>query len=236
MISPLMSCSARLPVYTLLIAAIVPDETILGFIGLPGLVMFGLYFFGIFTALVIAFVTRKWAITPSANSLMMELPSYRVPNLKNVLRSSWQKGFLFLKKAGTVIFALSILLWALVTFPEAPKGATEPAINYSAAAKIGKTFEPIFSPLGFDWKMTTALIPSFAAREVLVSAMGTVMSVNEEDEDALIVGLSKKMSSEYSIASLMALLIWFVFSPQCIATVGVIKKETGGYKLSLIHI
>ncbi len=235
MISPLMACSARLPVYTLLIAAIVPDETYMGF-GLPGLVMFGLYSFGIVTALIISFITKKWALTPSANSLLMELPAYRVPNFKNVIKGAWQKGVLFLKKAGTVIFALSIVLWALVTFPEPPEGATEPAINYSVAAKIGKTFEPVFSPLGFDWKMTTALIPSFAAREVLVSAMGTVMSVNEDDEDALIAGLSTKMANEYSLASLMALLIWFVFSPQCIATIGVIKKETNGYKMPVIFV
>jgi ferrous iron transport protein B len=236
MISPLMACSARLPVYTLLIAAIVPEDKVLGLFGLPGLVMFALYAFGIVTALIISLITKKWAINPSTNSLMMELPAYRTPNLKNVLRSSFQKAFLFLKKAGTVIFALSIILWGLVTFPEAPKGATDPAINYSAAAKIGRTFQPLFAPLGFDWKITTALIPSFAAREVLVSAMGTVMSVEEEDEDALIVGLSSKMSDEYSLATLMALLIWFVFSPQCIATVGVIKKETGGYKMPTVFM
>ena len=236
MISPLMSCSARLPVYTLLIAAVVPDKTILGFVGLPGLVMFALYSFGIVTALIIALLTKKWAITPSANILMMELPEYRKPNLVNVLRSAWQKGYLFLRKAGTVIFALSILLWGLVTFPEAPKGATDAAINYSAAAKIGKTFEPIFSPLGFDWKITTALIPSFAAREVLVSAMGTVMNIDEEDEEKLIVSLSDVMGDEYSIATLMALLVWFIFSPQCIATVGVIKKETGGYKMPILFM
>jgi ferrous iron transport protein B len=198
--------------------------------------MFALYAFGIVSALIIALITKKWAINPSTNSLMMELPAYRTPNIKNVLRSAWQKAFLFLKKAGTVIFVLSIIIWGLVTFPEAPKGATEPAINYSAAAKVGKTFQPLFAPLGFDWKITTALIPSFAAREVLVAAMGTVMSVEEEDEDALIVGLSKKMSNEYSLATLMALLIWFVFSPQCIATVGVIKKETGGYKMPIVFM
>jgi len=236
MISPLMACSARLPVYTLLIAAIVPEEKVLGFIGLPGLTMFALYSFGIVTAFAIAFITKSWAITPTANTLMMELPAYRTPNLINVLRSSWQKAFLFLKKAGTIIFTLSIILWGLVTFPEPPVGATEPAITYSAAAKIGRTFQPIFAPLGFDWKMTTALIPSFAAREVLVAAMGTVMSVEAEDEDKLITGLSSKLSAEYSLATLMSLLIWFVFSPQCIATVGVIKKETGGYKMPIIFM
>ncbi len=234
LISPLMACSARLPVYTLLIAAVVPNETVMGFLGLPGLVMFGLYAFAIIVSFIVAFVSRKVITGTSVSYLMMELPPYRTPRLVNVLRGAWQKGLVFLKKAGTVIFALSIVIWGLVTFPGAPEGATEPKINYSAAAKIGKTFQPVFSPLGFDWKMTTALIPSFAAREVLVSAMGTVMAVDEEDEDKLIEGLSELMKNEYSVASLLALLVWFIFSPQCIATFGVMKKETNGYKIPLI--
>jgi ferrous iron transport protein B len=236
MLSPLMACSARLPVYTLLIAAIVPNEKVFGFIGMPGLVMFALYAFAILTSFVIAFVTKATAITPTVSTLMMELPAYRVPKLKNVLLSAFQKGYLFLKKAGTIIFVLSIIIWGLVTFPEPPKNATGPAINYSAAAKIGKTIQPIFAPLGFDWKMTTALIPSFAAREVLVSAMGTVMNVHAEDDDKLIDSLSSRMGAEYSMASLLALLVWFVFSPQCIATIAVMKKETNGYKMPMIFL
>lgn len=234
LISPLMACSARLPVYTLLIAAVVPPKTVMGFLGLPGLVMFSLYAFAIIVSFIVAFISRKMIAGASVSYLMMELPPYRMPRLVNVLRGAWQKGFLFLKKAGTVIFALSIVIWGLVTFPGAPEGAEEPAINFSAAAKIGKTFEPIFRPLGFDWKMTTALIPSFAAREVLVSAMGTVMAVDEEDEDKLIDDLSVLMKNEYSVATLLALLVWFIFSPQCIATFGVMKKETNGYKIPLI--
>jgi ferrous iron transport protein B len=236
MLSPLMACSARLPVYTLLIAAIVPNEKVLGFIAMPGLVMFALYAFAIITSFIIAFVTKATAITPTASRLMMELPAYRVPKMKNVLYSAFQKGYLFLKKAGTVIFVLSIIIWGLVTFPNAPKNATDPAINYSAAAKIGNTLEPIFRPLGFDWKMTTALIPSFAAREVLVSALGTVMNVDAENDDKLIDSLSSRLSAEYSMASLMALLVWFVFSPQCIATIAVMKKETNGYKIPIMFL
>lgn len=234
LISPLMACSARLPVYTLLIAAIIPNKTVMGFLGLPGLVMFSLYAFAIIVSFIVAFISRKMITGASASYLMMELPPYRMPRLINVLRGSWQKGALFLKKAGTVIFTLSILIWGLVTFPGAPENADQPAINYSAAARIGKAFEPVFKPLGFDWKMTTALIPSFAAREILVSAMGTVMAVDEEDEDKLIEDLSVLMKNEYSVASLLALLVWFIFSPQCIATFGVMKKETGGYKIPII--
>lgn len=236
MISPLMACSARLPVYTLLIGIMIPNETVLGFLGLPGLVMLGLYLFGIVTALVISLVSSKRSKGQNAYTLMMELPSYKVPNFKEVILGAIDKGVLFLKKAGTIIVVLSMIIWALVTFPGAPENADKPEIHYSAAATVGRTFEPIFRPLGFDWKITTALIPSFGARELLVSAMGTVMAVNEseENEDAYAGKLSTLLQNEYSFATLMALLIWFVFSPQCISTFGVLRKETGGYKLPII--
>lgn len=236
LISPLMACSARLPVYTLLIAAIVPNQKVMGFLGLPGLVLFSLYAFAIVTSFVVAFISRKVMAGASVSYLMMELPPYRVPRLINVLRGSWQKGMIFLKKAGTIIFTLSIVIWGLVTFPSAPENAVGPKINYSAAATIGRAFQPLFSPLGFDWKMTTALIPSFGAREVLVSAMGTVMAMEEEDEDKLIEDLSSVMKKEYSLATLLALLVWFVFSPQCISTFAILKKETNGYKIPLIFV
>lgn len=236
MISPLTTCSARLPVYTLLIAVIVPDTKLFGFLGLPGLVLFGLYMFGILSAFAVAFLAKKTFAPSSPSYLMMELPPYRVPKASSIIRGALQKGWVFVKKAGTVIFLLSIIIWGLVTFPGAPENADKPEIHYSYAAKVGRTFEPLFRPLGFDWKITTALIPSFAAREVLVSAMGTVYAVDGDDpEDSGYIGsLSKIMSSQYSLGTLMALLIWFVFSPQCIATFGVMKKETGGYKLPLL--
>jgi ferrous iron transport protein B len=236
MISPLTTCSARLPVYTLLIAVIVPDIKVMGFLGLPGLTLFGLYMFGILSAFAVSFIAKKTFIPTSPSYLMMELPPYRIPKLVNVIRGALQKGWIFVKKAGTVILLLSIIIWGLVTFPHAPENADKPAIHYSYAASIGKTFEPVFRPLGFDWKITTALIPSFAAREVLVAAMGTVYAVDGEDvEDESYLGdLSAILAENYSIATLMALLIWFVFSPQCIATFGVMKKETGGYKMPLL--
>ena len=234
MISPLMTCSARLPVYTLLIGAIFSKEITYMGLGARGLLMFALYFFAIFMGFLISFITKKATATQTVNTLMMELPPYRTPKLKNVLFSAWQKGVVFLKKAGTVIFVLSIIIWGLVTFPSAPEDADRPAINYSYAAMIGKTFEPVFKPIGFDWKITTSLIPSFAAREVLVSAMGTVMAVDEEDEDTLMTKLSTLMRNEYSIATLLSLLVWFVFSPQCIATFGVLRRETNGFRYPVI--
>ena len=237
MISPLTACSARLPVYTLLIAVIVPSNVeVFGFLGLPGLVLFGLYMFGILLAFLVAFIAKKTYAPQSASYLLMELPPYRMPKILNVVRGSLQKGWIFVKKAGTVILVLSVIIWGLVTFPGAPTDADRPAIHYSYAAMVGKTFEPIFRPLGFDWKITTALIPSFGAREVLVAAMGTVYAAEGDDtEDEGFIGkLSEVLAANYSLATLMSLLIWFVFSPQCIATFGVMKKETNGYKMPFI--
>jgi ferrous iron transport protein B len=237
MVSPLTACSARLPVYTLLIAVIVPSNVkLFGFLGLPGLVLFGLYMFGILSAFLVAFIAKKTYAPQSASYLLMELPPYRMPKILNVVRGALQKGWIFVKKAGTVILVLSIIIWGLVTFPGPPEKAEMPAIHYSYAAMVGKTFEPIFRPLGFDWKITTALIPSFGAREVLVAAMGTVYAVEGEDtEDESFIGkLSEILAKNYSLATLMSLLIWFVFSPQCIATFGVMKKETNGYKMPII--
>ena len=236
MISPLTTCSARLPVYTLLIAVIVPDTKLFGIIGLPGLALLCLYLFGILSAFIVALIAKKAFVPTSPSYLMMELPSYRVPQFKNVLRGALAKGWIFTRKAGTVILLLSIIIWGLVTFPSAPANKDKPDIHYSYAASIGKVFEPIFRPLGFDWKITTALIPSFAAREVLVSAMGTVYSVSGDDTEdkKFLKDLSDILKKEYSLGTLLALLVWFVFSPQCIATFGVLKKETNGYKMPII--
>lgn len=232
LVAPLTSCSARLPVYTLLIAALVPNITVFGIFSLPALIMFGLFSFGIVAAFIVAFIFRKTAFSGEPSFLMMELPAYRLPRFKSLIINAWGKVNIFLKKAGTVILVLSMVIWVLVTFPKAPEDATEPAINYSAAATIGKTFQPLFAPLGFDWKITTALIPSFAAREVLVSAMGTVMAVNEneEDEEQFTNSLKEQLAKHFSLGTLLALLIWFVFSPQCISTFGILRRETGGWK------
>jgi len=236
MVSPLTTCSARLPVYTLLIGVIVPNEKVFGFLGMPGLTLFGLYMFGILSAFAVAFIAKKTFAPSAPTYLLMELPPYRFPKISTILKNAFQKGWVFVKKAGSVILVLSILIWGLTTFPNAPEDATEPAIHYSYAAKIGHTFEPIFRPLGFDWKITTALIPSFGAREILVAAMGTVYAIDGDDteDEGFIMNLSNTLRSEYSLGTLMALLIWFVFSPQCIATFGVLRKETNSIKMPLI--
>lgn len=233
LVSPLTTCSARLPVYTLIIAAMIPNDTYLGF-GLPGLVLFGLYAMGIISAFLIAFILKSFMPNTSPSYLMMELPEYRKPKFSNIIRASLQKGMLFVKKAGTVIFVLSMLIWALVTFPKAPENASEPAINYSYAAKIGKTFEPIFRPMGFDWRITTALVPSFGAREVLVSSLSTVMAVEAADEEEAEKGLRALIKNEFSFAAMLALLVWFIYSPQCISTFAVLRKETNSYKIPFL--
>lgn len=233
LVSPLTTCSARLPVYTLIIAAMIPNDTFMGF-GLPGLVLFGLYTMGIVSAFLIAFILKKFMPNTSPSYLMMELPEYRKPKFSNIIRASLQKGLLFVKKAGTVIFVLSMIIWGLVTFPAAPENATEPAINYSYAAKVGKTFEPIFRPLGFDWRITTALVPSFGAREVLVSSLSTVMAVEASDDEEAEKGLRALIANEFSFASMLALLVWFIYSPQCISTFAVLRKETSSYKMPLL--
>tara|TARA_B100001971_G_scaffold215193_1_gene259958 strand:+ start:36567 stop:38414 length:1848 start_codon:yes stop_codon:yes gene_type:complete len=233
LVSPLTTCSARLPVYTLIIAAMIPNDTYMGF-GLPGLVLFGLYAMGIISAFIIAFILKSFMPNTSPSYLMMELPEYRKPKFSNIIRASLQKGMLFVKKAGTVIFVLSMLIWALVTFPKAPENASEPAINYSYAAKIGKTFEPIFRPMGFDWRITTALVPSFGAREVLVSSLSTVMAVEAADEEEAEKGLRALIKNEFSFAAMLALLVWFIYSPQCISTFAVLRKETNSYKMPIL--
>lgn len=236
MISPLMTCSARLPVYTLLIGVIVPNTNVFGFLGLPGLVLFGLYMFGIVSGFGISFIAKKAIVSTSPSYLLMELPPYRLPKLGAIVKRSLNKGWLFIKKAGTVILVLSMLIWTLVTFPAPPEGSQTNDIEYSYAGRIGKTVEPVFKPLGFDWKITTALIPSFGARELLVSSLGTVYAVGGEDveSEGFISDLSSILNARYSLATLMSLLIWFVFAPQCIATFGVLKKETNGYKMPLL--
>jgi ferrous iron transport protein B len=236
MIAPLMSCSARLPVYTMIIGAIAPIHLKWMGISISAWLMFSMYFLGIIFALLIAFSTKKLTRSGNINYLLMELPSYRVPRLKNLFIGAFSKAKVFITKAGLVIFTLTIVIWFLVTFPQAPENSTEPAINYSAAANIGKKLEPVFQPLGFDWKITTALIPSFAAREVMVSSLATVLSVSSDSEEDLNDSLVEIIANEYSLATLLSLLVWFVFSPQCISTLGILKRETGGSKYPWIFL
>ena len=229
LVAPLMTCSARIPVYTLIISAFIPDRDVWGFIGLQGLVMFGLYAAGIAGALTVSFVAKRlfWRTT-EGEPFMLELPDYKIPQAKSLAFGVWTRALAFLKRAGTTILSMMILIWALASFPQPPEGATEPAISYSLAAKIGRAIEPVTHPLGFNWQINVALIPGMAAREVAVGALGTIYAIDGGEGAA--EKISKVVAGQWSLATALALLAWYVFAPQCASTLAVIRRETGGWK------
>ncbi len=228
LIAPLMTCSARIPVYTLIIGAFIPDRMIWGVINLQGLVMFGLYASGIVSGLIVAFVIRNVFWRTASEPFMMELPTYKLPDAGNVLRNLMQRAGIFISRAGRIILPLMVLVWVLSTFPYPPEGATGPAIDYSFAGMIGHAIEPFLAPIGFNWQMSIALVPGMAAREVAVAALGTVYAVGDV-EGAGGATLSAILASQWSLASGLAVLAWYVFAPQCLPTLGVVKRETNGW-------
>ena len=228
MVAPLMTCSARIPVYTLIIGAFIPNETVWGFLSLQGLVMFGLYVAGIVSALVVSFVIRRIFWRGAVEPFMMELPAYKLPDIKSVLFNLWLRARIFIERAGRIILPLMIIVWALSTFPYPPEGATGPAIDYSFAGMIGKALEPIFAPIGFNWQMVIALIPGMAAREVAVAALGTVYAVADPESATSLLGVT--LAAQWSLATGLAFLAWYVFAPQCVATLGVVRRETNSLK------
>lgn len=233
-VAPLMTCSARLPVYALLIAAFIPSQSVWGIFNLQGLVLFALYMAGILSALIVSFVLKFFSKDKSEHMLLMELPSYRFPDIKNVWIGLLDRGKIFLKRVGGIIFALSILLWFLCTFPQPPEGATLPDIDYSFAGMIGHFIQPIFASLGFNWQICIALIPAMAAREVVVAALGTVYALSAVDEDAMSEGLAALISGGgdlgWTLATGLSLLVWFIYAPHCLATLATVKRETGSWK------
>ncbi len=232
-VAPLMTCSARLPVYALLIAAFIPEQTVWGLFNLQGLVLFALYMAGILSALGVSFVLKFFQKDKSDHMLLMELPSYRFPDIKNVWIGLLDRARIFLKRVGGIIFALSILLWFLCTFPQPPEGATMPAIDYTFAGMLGHIMQPIFAPLGFNWQICIALIPAMAAREVVVAALGTIYALSG-DEDAMADGLASIISSGgdlgWSLATGLSLLVWFIYAPHCLATLATVRRETTSWK------
>ncbi len=233
LVAPLMTCSARIPVYTLIIYAFIPSNTLWGFVSEQGLVMFGLVTVGIVSGLTVAFVVRKIFWRGASEPFLMQLPAYKMPEVKNVARGVLMRGQIFLKRAGTTILSMMLLIWFLSTVPFAPPGATQPAINYSFAGMIGHAMEPVFRPIGFNWQMSVALIPGLAAREVAVGALGTVYAVGAGDSDGG-AALSATLAHHWSLASALAFLAWYVFAPQCMATLAVVKRETNSWKWPLI--
>ncbi|MBB1088916.1 ferrous iron transport protein B [Lysobacter sp. SG-8] len=234
MVAPLMTCSARLPVYALLIGAFIPARDV-GVFNLQGLVLFGLYMAGILSALVVSWVMKKWRRDKSEHALMLELPSYRIPHPRDVLIGLWERGWIFLRRVGGIILALTVLLWFLASYPAPPEGATGPAIDYSFAGRIGHALAAVFAPLGFNWQICIALIPGMAAREVAVSSLATVYALSAADDEAAAEALTPIIGSEWSLATALALLVWFIYAPQCISTLATVKRETGSWKLMAIN-
>lgn len=222
MVAPLMTCSARLPVYALIIAAFIPQQTVWGIFNLQGLTLFVLYFAGVASAALIAWIMRRRTAREEF-PLLLELPSYRWPMAYHLLMGLRERAWIFLRRVGTIILALSIVLWFLATFPGAPEGATQPAIDYSFAGQLGHFMQPLFAPFGFNWQMCIALIPAMGAREVAVSALATVYAVGEESIDA---ALGATLAASWSLPVAYAYLAWFVYAPQCISTIAVVKRET----------
>ena len=227
LVAPLMTCSARIPVYTLIIGAFIPQQTVWGVLSLQGLVMFGLYASGIVSALLVSFVIRRVFWRGAVEPFMMELPTYRWPEPRNVLMNLWTRARIFMSRAGRIILPLMVLVWVLSTFPYPPEGATGPAIDYSIAGRLGQFLAPLMAPIGFNWQMTVALIPGMAAREVAVAVLGTVYAVGGEDGET--GALSTLLKNQWSLASALSFLAWYVFAPQCLPTLGVVKRETNSW-------
>jgi ferrous iron transport protein B len=233
-LAPLMTCSARLPVYALLIAAFVPERdafSLVGIgVGLQGLVLFVLYLAGIAGAAAVAWVLKRFTGRGQVRTLMMELPSWHWPHLPNVAIGLWQRVLIFLRRVGGIIFAMTIAIWFLASWPAPPAGATGAAIEYSLAGTLGRGLETIFAPIGFNWQICVALVPGMAAREVAVSALGTVFALSATG-DGTAEALVPLIASQWSLPTALALLAWFVFAPQCLSTIATIKRETGGWRM-----
>ena len=231
LIAPLMTCSARLPVYTLIIGAFIPAQSVGPGIGLQGLVLFSLYIAGIIGALLVAWALRRSVTKGAATGLMMELPRYQMPNLKDVALGLWQRAMIFLKRAGGIIFVTTMILWVLLSFPKPPQGSAESPVRYSVAGRIATTLEPVVAPIGFNEDIALALIPAMAAREVAVSALATANAIDAGgDEDKLSQSLGERLAGKWSLATALAFLAWFVFAPQCISTIAITRRETNGWK------
>ena len=236
LIAPMMTCSARLPVYALLISAFIPEKKLWANIDLQGLVLFLLYLAGILGAMGVAWILKYFTSDQfRMNALMMELPSYHLPRLGNLAISLWQRAEIFLRRVGGIILIMTIALWALSSFPLPPDGATGSAIQYSFAGMLGQALAHLFSPIGFNWQISIALVPGMAAREVVVSSLATVYALSSASADAA-EALIPLISSGWSLATALSLLAWFVFAPQCLSTIAAVKRETGGWKIPAIML
>ena len=223
-VAPLMTCSARLPVYALLIGAFIPQQKI-GWFNLQGLVLFALYAAGIVSALAVAWVMKKWRRDKNEHALLLELPSYRLPHPRDLALGLWERAAIFLKRVGGIILALTVLLWVLLYFPNGGGDVTQ-----SFAGHIGQAMTAVFSPIGFNWQICIALIPGLAAREVAVSSLATVYALSAADDAAAAQALAPLITHDWSLATALSLLVWYIYAPQCISTLATIKRETQSWK------
>lgn len=225
LVAPLMTCSARLPVYSVLIAAFIPARRVLGPVGLQGLVLFLLYAAGALAGLAAALLLRNTVARGPSLPLMMELPAYQLPRLRDLALGLWLRALAFLTRAGTIILAAALLLWALASFPR--HNGHPPDLTESFAGRVGAALHPLVAPVGFGPDIALALVPAMAAREVAISALGTVHAIKGDDPSA---GLVERLRVAWSLPTALALLAWFVFAPQCISTLAVARRETGGWR------
>ena len=232
MVAPLMTCSARLPVYALLIGAFVPQRSV-GPFNLQGLTLFGLYVAGVVSAMAVAWLLKRVWSKSSYQPLMLELPPYHWPSLRNLGIGLWERGTIFLRRVGTIIFALTVLLWFLASYPAPPEGAGGAAIEHSYAGMLGRALQTVFAPIGFNWQISIALVPGLAAREVAVGALGTVYALSVP-EDQVADALMPVIAQSWSLATAYALIAWFVFAPQCLATLAVVRRETNSWRYPLL--
>jgi ferrous iron transport protein B len=232
MIAPLMTCSARLPVYALVIAAFVPRDQV-GIFNLQGLVLFALYVAGIAGAMAVAYLLKRTALRTSYHPLLLELPEYHWPHLNNLLIGLWERTKIFVSRVGTIILALMVVLWFLSSYPAPPPEATGPAIQHSFAGMLGRALEHVFAPIGFNWQISLALVPGLAAREVAVGALGTVYSLSAAGDDVA-TRLEPMIAETWTLATAFSLLAWYVFAPQCLSTLAVVKRETNSWRYPLI--
>ena len=235
MVAPLMTCSARLPVYALLIGAFIPQRQVAGLFNLQGLVLFALYVAGILSALAVSYTMKRWRRDTGEHALLLELPSYRMPHPRDLAIGLKERATIFLKRVGGIILALTVLLWFLLSFPAPPADATGAAIEYSFGGRIGHALAVVFAPLGFNWQICIALIPGLAAREVAVASLATVYALSAADDAAAAEALTPIITDGWSLATGLSLLVWFVYAPQCLSTWATIRRETGSWRVMALN-
>ncbi len=235
MVAPLMTCSARLPVYALLIGAFIPQQQVAGVFNLQGLVLFALYVAGILSALAVSYAMKRWRRDTGERALLLELPSYRMPHPRDLAIGLKERAMIFLRRVGGIILALTVLLWFLLSFPAPPADATGAAIEYSFGGRIGHALAVVFAPLGFNWQICIALIPGLAAREVAVASLATVYALSAANDEAAAQALTPIITDGWSLATGLSLLVWFVYAPQCLSTWATIRRETGSWRLMALN-